>query len=247
MSGKRAIIPNAFTMLNLITGFISIIFASKAKGMEESNAIAATLIFISSFFDLFDGALARALKAESQIGVQLDSLADGVSYGIAPGFLSYQAYLYNLPEIGLGINYGMLVATFFPICTTFRLARFNTGTKKSGFTGLPSPAAGVFISSIPALPFATLLFIGRIELTFPLMIFIPLYIIVGFLMISKVDYVKFFSVIFKKGKLSTATTFALVILMLIFAGMWAVFICMGIYILVGIVHYISKRYGRESM
>lgn len=235
-------------MTNLIAGFISIIFASKGTGLNENTAIAGILIFVSGFFDLFDGALARALRVESPIGVQLDSLADGVSYGIAPGILSYQAYLYKLPEIGLGVNVGMLVATIFPVCTIFRLARFNIGTKKSGFTGLPSPAAGIIIASIPTLPFASILMVGRIEFIIPMFIFIPIYIFVGLLMISRIDYVKLFSEVFKKGKTSTVMALAVVVLLLVFAGMWSVFFCTSLYILIGIINYLvrtDKKRGKN--
>ena len=246
MAGKRSIIPNALTMTNLIAGFLAIIFASKGTGLNEYTAIAGILIFVSGFFDLFDGAIARALRVESPIGVQLDSLADGVSYGIAPGFLSYQAYLYKLPEIGFGVNIGMLVATIFPICTIFRLARFNIGTKKSGFTGLPSPAAGIIISSIPTLPFSSIMLVGKIDFVIPLYFFIPIFIFVGLLMISRVDYVKLFTEVFKKGKTSTFIAVATVILLLVFAGMWSVFFCTSLYIIIGIINYLIKKNNKRS-
>jgi len=145
---KRAIIPNTFTMSNMVFGFIAIIFAS--KGTPESIGIAGVLIFLASFFDFFDGATARALGVSSPIGVQLDSLADGIAYGIAPGFIAYQAFLRYLPEIGMGLNWGMLIAPLFPICATYRLAKFNNDERQQEeFYGLPTPANAFFIAFLP--------------------------------------------------------------------------------------------------
>ena len=107
-----------------------------------SSYSAGVLIFIGSIFDASDGAIARALDVESEIGMQLDSLADAVAYGIAPGVLAYQAFFYQMPEICGLINIGMLIAAIFPICAVYRLARFNWQSMP-GFIGLPSPPAGI--------------------------------------------------------------------------------------------------------
>ncbi len=242
MALKRALIPNSCTMGNLIMGFIAIIFASRGTGITEATAVSGMFIFIAAFFDLFDGALARALKVESPIGVQLDSLADGVSYGIAPGFISYQAYLYKLPDIAFGINMGMLLAVFFPICATFRLARFNVGNKKNGFTGLPSPAAGIVISAVPSIPFAYLLFYGRINYILPVSLFVPLFIVTAFLMVSKVDYNKLFADILKKGMIPSIAASAIILLLLISGGMFSVFLCTFLYVAAGLIKYIFKAF-----
>ncbi len=84
---SKSIIPNTATSLNVFSGFLSIIFAS-----EGDFHLAALLIFIATFFDLIDGLLARLTKTASMFGVELDSLADVISFGVAPSFLIYKAY-----------------------------------------------------------------------------------------------------------------------------------------------------------
>jgi len=236
---KRSIVPNIITMSNMLMGFFAIIYAS--RGDAESLAIAGILVFIGSLFDLSDGAVARGLHVESPVGVQLDSLADGIAYGIAPAVIAYQAFLSKLPEIGLGIDYGMIIAPIYPICAIYRLARFNIGDDDStGFTGLPSPAAGIIISSIPALPLSNLLFIGRIDFVFSTDVFILIYIIIGLLMVSWVDYNKLFSDIYKKGRIVAVITVIVILLLLLFFRMWAVFSVASLYVIVGFLSYLIK-------
>ena len=235
MSEKKAIIPNMFTMTNLVIGFIAIIFAGKGP---EYLPLAGVLVFIASFFDLFDGAAARALKVDNPIGAELDSLADAISYGIAPGIISYHAFLKDLPELA------MLIAPIFPLCAVYRLARFNIiQTDSKGFSGLPSPPAGMLISSIPALSYS-LPFWGPINFKFPLEFLVSLYIFIALLMVSKVDYNKLFSDLYVKGKAVRVITILVVILLLIFFKMWAVFVVSLIYVLVGLLNYIIKLFRK---
>jgi CDP-diacylglycerol---serine O-phosphatidyltransferase len=127
-------IPNMFTLGNLYCGFLSIGFA--ANGQFNNAAI---LILIGMMLDSMDGRLARMLKADSQLGKELDSLADIVTFGVAPSFLVYYTYFY---QFGL---WGLLVAGLFPLFGAYRLARFNISTDKSSlnyFIGVPITAAG---------------------------------------------------------------------------------------------------------
>jgi len=127
-------IPNMFTLGNLYCGFLSIGFA--ANGQFNNAAI---LILIGMMLDSMDGRLARMLKADSQLGKELDSLADIVTFGVAPSFLVYYTYFY---QFGL---WGLLVAGLFPLFGANRLARFNISTDKSSlnyFIGVPITAAG---------------------------------------------------------------------------------------------------------
>jgi len=248
MEQKRAIIPNSFTMMNMILGFIAIIYAS--RGTPKDLAIGGALIFVASFFDFIDGAAARALGVESAIGVQLDSLADAIAYGIAPGYISYQVFLSRLPEIAFGINWGMIIALIFPICATYRLARFNIGSPApSGFKGLPSPAAGIFISSIPVLSFSKIPFLGKVDVNIPIDIFIPIFALTALLMISGIDYSKIFVQIIKKGKKAAIITSIILILLLFYFNMWTVFVLSGCYIIAGIVLYsarLLKKHGTKK-
>lgn len=127
-------IPNMFTLGNLFCGFLSIGFAA---GGQDKNA--AILILIGMMLDSMDGRLARMLKADSTLGKELDSLADIVSFGVAPSFLVYYTYFYQFELLGL------IVAGLFPLFGAYRLARFNISSDKSSlnyFIGVPITAAG---------------------------------------------------------------------------------------------------------
>lgn len=144
-------IPNFLTVCNLAFGLASLTFAG-FYDFEE----AAYCIFAAAFFDFIDGATARLLKAQSALGKELDSLADVVSFGVAPGMLLFylaydRAYNFNAwgeeyYELYIVVGSAMLI----PIFTAIRLARFNVDLRKRRhFRGLPSPANGVFIATIP--------------------------------------------------------------------------------------------------
>lgn len=131
----RAVVPSLFTTLNIFCGFLSIVSA-------HSGAIhnAAWFILLAGVFDSLDGMMARITKSSSQFGVELDSLADVVSFGAAPSFMVYQAYLFQWE------NWGILIAAFPLMFGAIRLARFNVqlvGFDKEHFNGLPIPAQAV--------------------------------------------------------------------------------------------------------
>ena len=103
---------------------------------------AAWLIFFATIFDGLDGKVARSLGGGSQFGLEFDSLADLVSFGVAPGLLFYLTSLR-----GFGGIFGAVAACFFVLCVALRLARFNVIHVPSPFQGLPSPAGGLFAAS----------------------------------------------------------------------------------------------------
>ncbi len=145
-------IPNFITSLNLALGFIAIIFA--ANGDISTSA---WLIMAAMIFDYFDGLSARLLKSYSDIGRELDSLADVVSFGVAPGIIIYQL-LYNSlaiysPALFNTSNIGPLlifiIPSAMPVCAALRLAKFNIDTTQStSFKGLPTPANALVVISI---------------------------------------------------------------------------------------------------
>lgn len=146
MARIREQIPNFITLCNLLCGAVAIVLIF--KGMLVTGAI---LIFLAAFFDLIDGAAARWLKVHSELGKELDSLADLVSFGLAPSFILYQ-YLERLTLLQDGVFSMVLPAVSLLIAafTAIRLARFNTGPSDAEFfTGLPSPANGMLIASLP--------------------------------------------------------------------------------------------------
>lgn len=132
-------IPSLFTVLNLFCGFLSIVYAS--LGNIEP---ASLFIIYAGLFDTFDGIVARFTGTSSKFGVELDSLADVVSFGAAPSFLLYKAHFYSLD--GFGIALSALVMIF----AALRLARFNTqlvGFDKNYFSGVPAPLAALTVSA----------------------------------------------------------------------------------------------------
>lgn len=135
----KSIIPNLLTLGNLFSGFSSIIYI--AKGEFE---IAAILIVIAGVFDMLDGVVARIIGATSEIGVQLDSLCDAVSFGVAPSFLLYSVYFNQIGELGV------VIASLPALAGVYRLARFNvtaTVEDKFYFKGLPIPGAALYVMS----------------------------------------------------------------------------------------------------
>lgn len=136
-------IPNTITCLNLLSGCIAIIMAF--RGIEPIGQLTGwewSCIFIgaAALFDFLDGASARLLKAYSEIGKELDSLSDIISFGVAPGLMIYNIMQANCH--GCWVNY---IALFIPVCGALRLARFNVmDAGKTTFRGLPIPAAAIF-------------------------------------------------------------------------------------------------------
>jgi CDP-diacylglycerol--serine O-phosphatidyltransferase len=137
----KHLVPNAVTLANIALGFLSIIAA--ARGEYER---AAWLIFGGALCDLCDGRLARLLDASSKFGMELDSLSDAISFGLAPAVLLYFAALKDLGAVGAAIAVG------YVLCAVLRLARYNVETgalAQVTFEGCPTPiAAGYMISFI---------------------------------------------------------------------------------------------------
>lgn len=247
---KRSIVPNIITMSNMTMGFFAIIFASRGDG--RSLALAGMMVFFGSLFDAIDGAVARAMHVESPVGVQLDSLADGIAYGIAPAVIAYQAYLSKPPFATALFDFGILVALVYPICAIYRLARFNIGAAEDDhtrFTGLPSPAAGILIASMPMLEVPDFLSALKLTISFPWQVFIPIYVTVSLLMVSHIDYSKVFPLLMKKGKTVIVLSLILVILGVGLFSAWSVFIVMSIYVVAGVcicLYRLAKRKGSHN-
>jgi len=132
------ILPNLFTASSIFVGVISIVEASKGNFF-----LASWLILLALIFDGLDGRIARMTNTTSQFGVEFDSLADIVSFGIAPAML---LYFFIGDEYG---RFGILVSAIYVIFGAIRLARFNISTAKTDpnvFIGLPIPTAAIFIS-----------------------------------------------------------------------------------------------------
>ena len=159
-------IPNLFTLANLFFGCMAIVSIMQsglsvsfdANGdnlveIPERIYMASVFIAIAAVVDFFDGFVARLLKVPSELGKQLDSLADVVSFGVAPGLIIYQFLRLSFSQMegGLEISTLFLLPAFLVPCAgAYRLARFNIDTEQSyGFKGVPIPAAGIWIASFP--------------------------------------------------------------------------------------------------
>lgn len=182
MNSKRSVIPGIFTALNIFCGFLAIIKVTDGKIIQAS-----WLIVFAAICDALDGKLARLTKSTSEFGIEFDSLADIVSFGVAPGILLYHVHFSNLGILGMIISFAPVVFG------GFRLARFNiqtTGFKKTNFSGLPIPISAVSFASFiifnyrfwdnmhltrflgPQIAFVCLLMVSTIEYdTFPRLTF----------------------------------------------------------------------------
>lgn len=160
-------IPNIFTLLNLFSGCLAIVFGLQLEvaymylpeqepimqSVQASLWMSSIFIGVSAIIDFLDGFLARLMKVPSEMGKQLDSLSDVVSFGVAPGIILYQLLRIGLArEAGaVDISSGWAYAAFLVPCfAAWRLAKFNIDTRQAyGFRGVPTPAVGLLIASFP--------------------------------------------------------------------------------------------------
>lgn len=159
-------IPNIFTLLNLLCGCIAIVYIVQPGIIATVNndgdqfvitpeqaVMGSLFIGIAAVIDFLDGFVARLFKATSELGKQLDSLADVVSFGVAPGMILFEflKMSYAQQDGGLDTNILFIIPAFIVPCAgAYRLARFNIDTEQSqGFKGVPIPAAGLLIASFP--------------------------------------------------------------------------------------------------
>ncbi|WP_105011202.1 CDP-diacylglycerol--serine O-phosphatidyltransferase [Salinibacter sp. 10B] len=137
----RVAVPSFFTLTNLLCGFLAL-----TQVREGAFVMSCWLIVLAGFFDLMDGMMARLTDADSPFGVQLDSLSDVVSFGVAPSFL---VYAYALDASG---PLGMIVSALPVLCGSVRLARYNVNKDKDddteGFEGLPIPGQAIAIVAL---------------------------------------------------------------------------------------------------
>ncbi len=171
-----SVIPNLFTAMNMFCGFLSIINASEGKYIYS-----ALLIIIAAVFDALDGIMARLTHSSSELGVELDSLSDLISFGAAPSFLIFKTQLASYNSIGV------IISSLIMIAGGFRLARFNVqliGFDKSYFKGLPIPSAAITIAAFVLEYYKT-----GIGFEAPYSSFtIPMILALSFLMVSTIRY-----------------------------------------------------------
>ena len=174
----RVAVPSFFTLMNLLCGFLALTQAASA-----AFVMACWLIVLAGFFDLLDGVMARLAGADSPFGVQLDSLSDIVSFGVAPSFLLY-SYVLN------GFNpLGMIVAALPALCGAVRLARYNMTadeSDKQGFEGLPIPGQAIAVVAL-ILAAENSTWDGRFALD-SLRVVVPVVVVLSGLMVSNIQF-----------------------------------------------------------
>jgi CDP-diacylglycerol--serine O-phosphatidyltransferase len=229
------ILPNLFTSGNLFCGFWAIISV-----FQEKYFYAAVAILLATLFDLLDGKVARLSGATSKFGVQYDSLADLISFGVAPALL---AFSWALRPYG---RFGWLAAFLFVVCGALRLARFNvmaaSGDTKY-FKGLPIPAAAMTIA-LTILLYLRLIETGWVK---DIVILVMIYVL-AFLMVSNIRYFSFKE--FDLAKKKPFSLFIFVVLSMIVIVMEPVVVLFAFilfYVLSGPVKMVMVWHKRRSM
>jgi len=200
-------VPNLFTLANLWMGFFAILFSFSGMHTLESFRLAGALILLAALCDGLDGYAARLLDAKSDLGAQLDSLADLTTFGIAPAALMYSSVLSGMDRITepyVRIPLGMIIAAVYPACAAYRLARFNVTHDDNSFSGLPSPVAGIIVA-LMSITFGETIQVSPYLLT-------VVFLLVAFLMVSTLKYAKPQVTIvrrFSKGRLAIVVAFIL--------------------------------------
>jgi CDP-diacylglycerol--serine O-phosphatidyltransferase len=229
------VIPSLLTTANLFCGFYGIIAA-----LREEFYQAAIAILVAVVFDGLDGKIARLTKTTSDFGVEYDSLADLLSFGVAPSLI---LYLWALEPVG---RFGWIAAFIFLICGALRLARFNVQVGQSAgfhFTGLPIPAAAGMVAS--------LILLSKDFMTFaepkPLVI-LGVACGLAFLMVSNIKYRSFKNVRLKGRHPQWLIVLAIPLLALILKPELLIFVLFGVYIVSGPVEQVvaHHRMVRES-
>ena len=229
-----ALLSSAFTFLNMFCGYLALI-----QIMNDKFEIASWLILLAGVFDAIDGKIARRSRKSSRLGLEIDSLADVISFGLAPSFLIYRGYSSEW------IMVGALIA-FVPIVSaSIRLARYNLSSDAPPtryFHGLSSPAAGIAIVSFVLFD---LRLYGRFDS--PKFV-IPLVFVLSFLMLSSVEFDKFPLLTFREGGWNSFKLVGVVAgftLLYFFKGL-ALFPIALTYLLVGFFGWIIRRVHEEQ-
>jgi CDP-diacylglycerol--serine O-phosphatidyltransferase len=205
----RVILPNMLTLIGVCIGLTSIRFSFNAQ-----FDLAIIAIIFAALFDWLDGRIARLIKGTSEVGKELDSLADVISFGVAPAFIMY---FWTLSSLG---KFGWLLCLIYVSCVALRLARFNVNSnqepswKDNFFEGVPSPAGGILVLSPLILNLSNFDYI-KIDYNIIVPIF---FILTSLLLISK-----FPSYSFKKIVIQRKATIFLLFGIVLFFGLLLIY------------------------
>lgn len=171
---KKSYIPNMFTFINLSCGILSILSL-----FNKDYTTSSIFILVAGLVDRYDGRIARYLNASSEVGRELNSLADLVSFGVAPAMLTYM--LFDLNSFGPKGIFGIILLVLFPICGAFRLARYNISTFNGVYTGVPITIVGCFMALFALITYFTA----------PILVLAVIFMLLGsYLMISRLKLKK---------------------------------------------------------
>ena len=224
----KSVIPNIFTTLNIFFGFLAIV-----NFIENKFITGCWLISLAAVFDTLDGQLARLTKTSSKFGIEFDSLADVVSFGVAPSVLLYQTFLRNHGILGI-------IVSFMPLLFGgLRLARFNVlfgGREKTKFIGLPIPFSALHTASfiIFNYHFWNGIYMSRI--------LIPQTFFISILMVSTVEYYTLPKFSLKHSAKNTLGVIIILLMVLVLARFpqAAFYPISSVYILWGVVRFIYR-------
>lgn len=240
---KRGIylLPGFFTVSNLFFGFLSIVSTmhclarpDQADGFPWSLSLSALFIFIAALLDALDGRVARMANATSQFGVEFDSLADIISFGLAPSLL---IYVWGLQSLG---RVGWLTAFIYLVCCAARLARFNIrvdsgSTDPRWFIGLPTPAAAGFIA---ALVYLTPAEVADRRVAVVIMV---LAVTISYLMVSNFKYASFKKINWKSRRPYIFVVLVGLVFVAVAAAPQAVLLVLGsAYLVSGPLRYVAR-------
>lgn len=164
-------VPNIFTLSNMSCGIMSILMS-----FEGNYKLSALFILLAGIFDRYDGRIARYLKVDNDLGKELDSLCDVVSFGVAPSILIFN--IYNFAGLG---TIGYLMVLIFPVAGAYRLAKYNITDFDGVFSGVPITITGTFLALY------ALLMIDNASNMLPTIL---LMVILSYLMVSKFKFKK---------------------------------------------------------
>lgn len=256
------LIPTAFTAANAGMGFLAVMWSMKGFQLVGQNNFtgaalqfkyAATAIGFAILFDTLDGRVARMTKTTTEIGVQLDSISDVLTFGIAPASLIYGWAMGSVfPEQSSWHDFSLFILFMFMMCGAFRLARFNVlstrphviaegapKVDKKNFVGLPIPPAAGLLASIVLFTPMPLIAYGDAARNYALLVLL-LMCFLGFLMVSTIKYNSFKSVGTGKLGLRTAVLIIAAVMSVWFFARYVLLLLAIVYVSHGFVFYIAS-------
>jgi CDP-diacylglycerol---serine O-phosphatidyltransferase len=235
----RMLLPNALTLINICIGLSSIKFA-----LDQKFELSIIAIIFAAIFDALDGRVARMLKGTSLVGKELDSLADLISFGVAPAFIMY---FWSLNNFG---KFGWLLTMIYVVCVALRLARFNVSSSSEPswrdefFEGIPSPAGGILILMPLILSLSE---INIVKVNYDVVV-PTFFILISFFLISKIP-----TFAFKKISIPRRMTIFALFGIVLFFGLLLIYtfkvllVCGLIYIcLIPIGYYNYKKINKQK-